>query len=86
MTDLALIDAAKLDEPSVEQLRELTRPPQEHRWRDAHAIAWRDSISISTMKPAQPCTRPESVMFAKLPVTFTEIRTMQTRSSHHDPI
>jgi hypothetical protein len=84
MTELTLIDAAKLNEPRVEQLRELTGPPLGRSGRDAHALAWHDSIS--TIKTAQPSTRPGLVTLAKSPATFADIRTMQTCSFHHDPI
>ena len=54
MTDFAQIDPAKLDELSADELRALTRRLLEHRDRDAHAIAWRDSkIDKLTFELAQ---------------------------------
>jgi len=54
MIDIAQLDPAKLEELSVEQLRELTRTLLTRSGRDAHEIAWRDAkIDKLTFELAQ---------------------------------
>jgi len=54
MIDIAQFDPAKLEELSVEQLRELTRTLLTRSGRDAHEIAWRDAkIDKLTFELAQ---------------------------------